>query len=218
MGAGQNGAGLKRSAERHWGGDRQISIGVQTGEIMLAYLLAMAIGLGSLGLYLTAFLFPELHRKYDLLWSGIGMFYGWVLWVCAGRITGGLLLGQMAGVALLGGLGWQVMELRWAQVPLEQRSQLPDSAADLATVLRERAHRLQMNLRDRQWRSVSLTNLNRMAEAAIELGISAIDWGMAWVGTTVKSWERGKGDLVDRAERFSAEEIVPTDLEQDSEN
>jgi hypothetical protein len=161
---------------------------------MLAYLLAMAIGLGSLGLYLTAFLFPEIHRKSDLLWSGIGLFYGWVLWVCAGRITGGLLLGQLAGVSLLGWLGWQVMEMRWAQIPLEQRSQLPDAADSFASLLRQRMQRWQMQVQDSEWRSASLSQLNRVAEVAIGWGIAGIDWGMALVGTTVKSWEKGVRD------------------------
>lgn len=54
---------------------------------MLAYILALAVGLGSLALYLGAFLVPELHRKNDFIWSGVGLFYALVLWVCAQRIT-----------------------------------------------------------------------------------------------------------------------------------
>jgi hypothetical protein len=61
---------------------------------MLAYVLALVIGLGSLGIYLTAFFFPEVHRKEDFIWSGHWIIYALVLWVCAGRITGGVLLGQ----------------------------------------------------------------------------------------------------------------------------
>jgi Ycf66 protein N-terminus len=99
---------------------------------MLSYILAIVVGAGSLGLYLAAFLFPELHRKYDLVWSGIGLFYGLTLWVCAGRITGAVLLGQMASVTLLGGLGWQTLTLRLAQTPAELRTELPaDSAQDV---------------------------------------------------------------------------------------
>ncbi|PSO76742.1 MAG: hypothetical protein BRC44_15245 [Cyanobacteria bacterium QS_4_48_99] len=79
---------------------------------MLAYILAIAVGLGSFALYITAFFFPELHRKSDFFWSGLGLFYALVLWVCAGRITGGVLLGQLAGVSLLGWLGWQTLTLR----------------------------------------------------------------------------------------------------------
>jgi len=95
---------------------------------MLAYLLALAVGLGSFALYMAAFFFPEVHRKHDLVWSGVGMFYALVLWVCAGQIRGGLLLGELAGVALLGWLGWQTMHLRRQVVPLDERTPLPDSA------------------------------------------------------------------------------------------
>jgi gas vesicle protein len=88
---------------------------------MLTYLLALAVGLGSLGLYIASFALPEINRKNDLIWSGVGLFYALVLWVCAGRITGGVLLGQMAGVALIGWLGWQVVQTRWDAIPPEQR-------------------------------------------------------------------------------------------------
>ncbi|XGB39374.1 MAG: hypothetical protein LVT47_15610 [Cyanobacteria bacterium LVE1205-1] len=89
---------------------------------MLAYILALAVGLGSLALYLGAFLVPELHRKNDFIWSGVGLFYALVLWVCAQRITGGVLLGQTASVALLGWFAWQVVLLRRQLLPIERRS------------------------------------------------------------------------------------------------
>ena len=89
---------------------------------MLAYVLALVIGLGSLGMYLAAFFFPEVHRKEDFIWSGIGLFYALVLWVCAGRITGGVLLGQLASVALLGWFGWQTLTLRRELTSPENRT------------------------------------------------------------------------------------------------
>jgi hypothetical protein len=92
---------------------------------MLAYVLALVIGLGSLALYLAAFFFPEVHRKNDFIWSGVGLFYALVLWVCAGRITGGVLLGQIASVALLGWFGWQTLTLRRLLVPQEQQTAIP---------------------------------------------------------------------------------------------
>ncbi|MFW6359682.1 MAG: Ycf66 family protein [Chroococcales cyanobacterium] len=91
---------------------------------MLAYILAIAVGLGSLVFYIAAFFFPEIHRKSDFIWSSIGLFYALVLWVCAGRITGGVLLGQMAGVALLGWFGWQTLTLRQALTPSEQKTEV----------------------------------------------------------------------------------------------
>jgi len=157
---------------------------------MLTYLLALIVGLGSLGLYLAAFLFQEVHRKYDLIWSGVGLFYALVLWVCAGRITGGLLLGQMAGVSLLGWLGWQVMEMRWEQIPLEQRVALPNSPASFVEVLRDRARQLQTDLQQSSWRSSSLSQLNQLAEKSVRLMIALFDWSAALIGTTVKSWEQ----------------------------
>lgn len=92
---------------------------------MLAYVLAWVVGLGSLGIYLAAFFFPEIHRKNDFIWSCIGLFYALVLWVYAKRVTGGLLLGQTASVSLLCWLGWQTLTLRRQLTPLEQQTQLP---------------------------------------------------------------------------------------------
>ncbi len=79
---------------------------------MLAYILAIAVGLGSFALCMGAFFFPKIHRELDFFWSGVGLFYALVLWVCAGRITGGVLLGQLSAVALLGWFGWQTLTLR----------------------------------------------------------------------------------------------------------
>ncbi len=94
---------------------------------MLAYVLAWVIGLGSLGVYLAAFFFPEMHRKNDFIWSGIGFFYALVLWVYAERLRGGLLLGQTASVALLISFGWQTLKLRRQLTPLDQQTELPDT-------------------------------------------------------------------------------------------
>jgi hypothetical protein len=41
---------------------------------MLAYFLALAVGLGSFSIYMAAFFFPEVHRKSDFTWSGVGLF------------------------------------------------------------------------------------------------------------------------------------------------
>ena len=98
---------------------------------MLTFILALVVGLGSLALYLAAFFYPELHRKGDLIWSGVGLFYALVLWVCAERITGGVLLGQMASVSLIGWLGWQTLVARSGQTPAEQRSTTGDLPTDL---------------------------------------------------------------------------------------
>lgn len=96
---------------------------------MLAYILALAVGIGSIGLYLAAFFFPEVHRKTDFIWSSVGLLYALVLWVCAGRITGGVLLGQIASVALLGWLGWETVKLRRELTPAAEQTAIPSSEA-----------------------------------------------------------------------------------------
>lgn len=95
---------------------------------MLAYVLSLAVGLGSLAIYMAAFFFPEVHRKNDFIWSGVGLFYALVLWACAGRITGGVLLGQLAGVTLLGWSMTQTLSLRRQLTPrLSQQTELPSA-------------------------------------------------------------------------------------------
>jgi Ycf66 protein N-terminus len=79
---------------------------------MLAYFLSVLVGTSSVGIYVAAFLFPEIYRKYDFIWSGLGLFYALVLWLEARQLTGGLLIGQTASVVLLLWFGWQAMILR----------------------------------------------------------------------------------------------------------
>ncbi|MEG4446869.1 Ycf66 family protein [Microcoleus sp. AT9_B5] len=95
---------------------------------MLAYILALAVGLGSFSIYMAAFFFPEVHRKSDFTWSGVGLFYALILWACAGRITGALLLGQMAGVAMLGWFAWETLTLRRQVTPAAEQTPIPQSA------------------------------------------------------------------------------------------
>lgn len=101
---------------------------------MLAYVLALAVGLGSLTIYLAAFFFPEVHRKNDFIWSGLGLFYALVLWVCAGRITGSLLLGQVASVVLLSWSVGQTLSLRRQITPHSAQTPLPSTAEVKNTV------------------------------------------------------------------------------------
>jgi Ycf66 protein N-terminus len=91
---------------------------------MLAYFLSVLVGTGSVGMYFTAFLFPEIHRKYDFVWSGIGLFYALVLWVEADQLGGGLLVAQTASVLLLGWFGWQTIDLR-RQLINPEKPELP---------------------------------------------------------------------------------------------
>ncbi len=94
---------------------------------MLAYILAVLVGTGSVGLYLSAFFFPEIHRKQDFVWSGAGFFYALVLWIYARQETGGILLGQATSVALLGWLAWQNLKLRRQLVPVNQQTPIPST-------------------------------------------------------------------------------------------
>jgi hypothetical protein len=93
---------------------------------MLAYILAVALGIGSIGLFLAAFITPKIHRQDDFLWTGLGLFYALVLWVCASRLTGGVLLGQTAAVLLLLSFGWQIVKLRGAVANPEKLAELAE--------------------------------------------------------------------------------------------
>ncbi|MBD2344366.1 Ycf66 family protein [Anabaena subtropica] len=106
---------------------------------MLANVLALVVGLGSLAIYISAFFFPEIHRKNDFIWSGVGLFYALVLWVFAPRISGGLLLGHVASVALLVWFGWQTLSLRRQVTPQVQQTPIPSSEAVKSTIQEQAA-------------------------------------------------------------------------------
>lgn len=91
---------------------------------MLPYGLAIAVGLSSSILFLTAFFFKDIHRQDDFFWSGVGLFYALVLWFCATSITGAILLGQLAVVALLSAYFWQLLKLRKAIANPEAKESL----------------------------------------------------------------------------------------------
>ena len=95
---------------------------------MLAYILAVLVGTGSVGLYISSFFFPEIHRKQDFIWSGVGFFYALALWIYARQETGGILVGQTASVALLGWLAWQTLKLRRQLVPVNQQTPIPTTS------------------------------------------------------------------------------------------
>ncbi len=89
---------------------------------MFAHVLAVLLGLGSLLFYLAAFFYPEVHRRSDFLWGGLGLLYSAVLWFGAGQMTSLVLLGQMVAVALLLGLGWQTLTVRRQKTPVYQQT------------------------------------------------------------------------------------------------
>ena len=94
---------------------------------MLAYILAVLVGTGSVGLYISAFFFPEIHRKQDFIWSGVGFFYALTLWIYARQETGGILVGQTSSVVLLGWFAWQTLKLRRQLVPVNQQTPVPST-------------------------------------------------------------------------------------------
>ncbi|MCL1466306.1 Ycf66 family protein [Argonema galeatum] len=141
---------------------------------MLAYILALAVGLGSLSVYLAAFFLPEVHRKSDFYWSGIGLFYGLMLWVCAGRITGGVLVGQIAGVALLGWFGWQTLTLRRELTPVAQQTDLP-SKEEAAQTIRLQAESLKDNVQ------------SNLSKVSLPAGISDLPQKLADLFATAKT-------------------------------
>ncbi|QLE48819.1 hypothetical protein FD724_12300 [Nostoc sp. C057] len=113
---------------------------------MLAFVLALVVGIGSLAIYIAAFFFPEIHRKNDFIWSGVGLFYALVLWVFAPRITGGLLLGHVASVALLVWFGWQTLSLRRQLTPQAQQTQVP-SPETVKAGIQEQVNKLSLQER-----------------------------------------------------------------------
>jgi Ycf66 protein N-terminus len=94
---------------------------------MLAYILAVLVGTGSVGLYVAAFFLPEIHRKQDFIWSGVGCFYALFLWIYAHQVTGGILVGQTTSVLLLGWLGWQTFQLRQQLVPIDRANAIANA-------------------------------------------------------------------------------------------
>lgn len=89
---------------------------------MLANVLAVLLGFGSLIFYIAAFLYPEVHRRSDWIWSGLGLIYATDLWFSAEQTTSALLLGQVVSVVLLVGLGWQTLTVRREKTPVYQQT------------------------------------------------------------------------------------------------
>ncbi len=89
---------------------------------MLANVLAALLGIGSFIFYMAAFLYPEVHRRSDWVWSGLGLLYAANLWFGAEQVTPIVLLGQGISVILLAGLGWQTLSVRREKTPIHQQT------------------------------------------------------------------------------------------------
>jgi hypothetical protein len=183
---------------------------------MLAHILAIAVGFGSFILYMAAFFFPEVHRKYDFVWSGVGFFYALVLWVCAGRITGGVLLGQTASVVLLGWLGWQALAMRRELTPTEQKTQLPGSAKSFGEVIHSKVTQLQASL-PRGVRVAPLPENLKFLRPLVQAVTSARDWVQGIFSSTFKPKQRPPSAINSVAPRAEVSEMditIPPEASQ----
>jgi uncharacterized membrane protein len=153
---------------------------------MLTYLLAIVVALGSFTFYMIAFFFPELYRKNDLIWSGVGLFYAYVLWNYAERIRGAVLLGQMAAIALIGWFGWQTLSLRWEQAPVEQRTHVPFYQDSFGKVVQTQTEQLITYLQSDKFKSQLPKNSQEFSQQASRLLKTAKEWTIA-VFAAVKS-------------------------------
>jgi hypothetical protein len=115
---------------------------------MLHSLLAWTMGLGSLGLFASGFFLPEIRRKNDLIWSGIGLFYALVMTVDSGRLRGGMILEELASVILIVWFALQILKQRRRSVPPEKLTPLPNSMETWTTFLKEGWGRLQQSFSD----------------------------------------------------------------------
>jgi hypothetical protein len=112
----------------------QIKLIEQELQNMLVYILSLVVAIASLTIYASAFFFPEIHRKDDFIWSGVGLFYALALWVFASRITGGLLLGHVASVSLLLWFGGQTLSLRGQLVPKGKPISVPTAQPEIKEI------------------------------------------------------------------------------------
>ena len=175
---------------------------------MLTYLLALGVGLGSLGLYLAAFWFPFTYRKYDLIWSGVGLFYALVLWVCAGRITGGVLVGQFASVALLSWFVWQTLDLRWRQLPIAERPLALETANSFAQVSQIQLKQLQTSFKDGSWKLAFYDWLDR-SPAQVSIVFKTVQsWIEALLSTTLQPQPLEVDRIAFEADRISSRDPV----------
>lgn len=183
---------------------------------MLSYILATIVGLGSVAFYLSAFFFPEVYRKGDFIWSGIGFFYALVLWFCAGQIGGAVLLGQTASVALLGWLGWQTLKLRRDTTPLAEQTSAaaiaqsgltPSAIADRVTQAFSPGKKVTPPVTPTPTPEVTPTAPDPIPDAAIEAIETATE--LPVVETAEDDWE-------ERAAPIAEESQEPPEIADDS--
>ncbi len=174
---------------------------------MLAYILALAVLIGSVAIYMAAFFFPEVHRKNDFIWSGVGLFYALVIWIFARRISGGLLLGHIASVTLLYWFGWQTFTLRRQVTPSALQTPVPSAEEVKARVeqqvnkisLPQRLGGLFSGAKNKAQQAIS-KNKPQDTTSATASPTQIIEALTADAPTDTKSGESGEANDLNRAE------------------
>ncbi len=115
---------------------------------MLNFLLGWTVALGSLGFYLAGYLLPEVRRKKDAIWSGIGLIYALALLTNGDRVSFGLLVGQLASATLIGWFGWQTLQQRRDLSDAISQTPIPNSVQSVFPFLKQGWKRLQATYAD----------------------------------------------------------------------
>jgi Ycf66 protein N-terminus len=153
---------------------------------MLNDLLGWIVALGSLGLYLSRFFLPEVQRKNDAIWSGVGLFYALMLWANGDRIKGGLLLGQMASVALIVWLGWQALQQRRQLAAPQDQTPLPESVQSSWPFVKTGLHRLVSTIKDGPASSPEIVQGSSAEKKEFKIGGLTIPLDLSGLLATVK--------------------------------
>jgi Ycf66 protein N-terminus len=115
---------------------------------MLNFFLGWTVGLGSLGFYLAGYLLPEVRRKKDAIWSGVGLIYALALLTNGDRISGGLFVGQLASATLIGWFGWQTLQQRRELSDATSQTPIPHSIQSVFPFLKQGWERLRTTYTD----------------------------------------------------------------------
>jgi Ycf66 protein N-terminus len=153
---------------------------------MLNDLLGWIVALGSLGLYLSRFFLPEVQRKNDAIWSGVGLFYALILWTNGDRIKGGLLLGQMASVALIVWLGWQALQQRRQLAAPQDQTSLPESVQSSWPFVKTGLDRLVSTIKDGSASSPEIAQGSGSEKKGFKIGGLTLPFDLSALLATVK--------------------------------
>jgi Ycf66 protein N-terminus len=182
---------------------------------MLAYVLAIAIGLISTIFFSAAFFAPKVHRQDDFLWSGVGLFYALVLWVCAERITGAILLGQTAATLLLLAYGAETINLRGA---IANPDKIPAMKSfSVSAWLLSSLGGLFRLFRKPQVKLETASSKETISEKAQETKIEPITAETSNLETEVESQTSVSSTSEEEAEKQDIEEAIAEELEEVTE-